>query len=75
MKTNTNFENTKKNKIKHSLIYMYKYVPTSDWKILKLILVWQCSKDLARNDYLFDESLRSSVDTPGQLQIYIISDY
>lgn len=69
---NTNLENTKENKIKHSV---YKYVPMSDWKILTLILVWQCSKDLARNDHLFHESLRSSVHTPGQLQIYIISDY
>jgi hypothetical protein len=70
------FKHTKKkNRIKNSPIYMYGYVATSDWKLLTLKLVWQYSKDLTRNDYLFQESLSSSVNTPGQLQIYHISDY
>ena len=52
---------------------MHKYVPMSDGT--KTQFVWQYSKDLARNDHLFQESLSSSVDSPGQLQIYHISDY
>ena len=76
MKKEHKFKHTKKkNKIRYSPIYMYEYVPTSDWKLLTLKLVWQYSKDFARNGHLFQELLSCSVDTPGQLQIYHISDY